>query len=338
MNPSDASYGSDRSGLISGFLFRPGRPGEPMNTAGAVRWLKGEMPAAEGAFAWLHFNLANAYTERWLRDHLGEVDAFFDALHEGSRSTRIEFAHDALIAVVNDVLFEFDFEPSQIATLWMCVDQRTVVTTRLQPLRSIDRLRAAVKGGEAFETPVALLTHLLRDQADVLVQIVRAATGRVDDVEDSLLAERVQRSRAKLGALRRVLVRLRRLLAPEPGALFRLLNQPPAWVAPDDVQELRHSTEEFSAVLADMTALQERIKLLQEEIAARVTEETNRSVYVLTMVTVLALPINMIAGLLGMNVGGIPLAEHHAGFWIVVAIIASFTVVAGWLAFRRRED
>ena len=56
------------------------------------------------------------------------------------------------------------------------------------------------------------------------------------------------------------------------------------------------------------------------------------------MVTVLALPINMIAGLLGMNVGGIPLAEHHAGFWIVVAIIASFTVVAGWLAFRRRED
>ena len=104
------------------------------------------------------------------------------------------------------------------------------------------------------------------------------------------------------------------------------------------MQELRHSTEEFSAVLADMTALQERIKLLQEEIAARVTEETNRSVYVLTMVTVLALPINMIAGLLGMNVGGVPLAEHAKGFWIVVAIIASFTAAAGWWAFRRGGD
>ena len=172
----------------------------------------------------------------------------------------------------------------------------------------------------------------------MLVQIVRAATGRVDEVEDSLLAERVTRSRTRLGALRRVLVRLRRLLAPEPGALFRLLNQPPGWVADEDVQELRHSTEEFSAVLADMTALQERIKLLQEEIAARVTEETSRSVYVLTMVTVLALPINMIAGLLGMNVGGVPLAEHAEGFWIVVAIIASFTAVAGWWAFRRREE
>jgi zinc transporter len=130
--------------------------------------------------------------------------------------------------VVNDVLYEFDFEPSQIATLWMYVDERTLVSARLQPLRSIDRLRAAVKNGETFDSSVALLTHLLRDQADVLVQIVRAATERVDKVEDSLLVGRVKHSRARLGALRRVLVRLRRLLAPEPGALFRLLNQPPA--------------------------------------------------------------------------------------------------------------
>ena len=337
MLPTDASYGSDRSGLISGFLFQPGARGLLLDTAGAARWLAGE-GGTDGSFAWLHFNLSNAATERWLREHMDEAEAFIDALHEGSRSTRIEYAQAALIAVVNDVLYEFDFEPSQIATLWMCVDQRTLVSARLQPLRSIDRLRAAVKGGETFGSSVALLTHLLRDQADVLVQIVRAATDRVDKVEDSLLAGRAQLGRTRLGALRRVLVRLRRLLAPEPGALFRLLNQPPAWIAAGDVHELRHSTEEFSAVLADMTALQERIKLLQEEIAAQITEETNRSVYVLTMVTVLALPINIIAGLLGMNVGGVPLAEHDHGFWIVVAIIASFTVVAARWAFRGREE
>jgi len=336
--PNDASYGSDRSGLISGFLFRPGFAGEALDTTRASHWLSGAEPAHDGAFAWLHFNLANAATERWLREHLGEVDAFFDALHEGSRSTRIEYAHDALIAVVNDVLYEFDFEPSQLATLWLYLDERTVISARLQPLRTIDRLREAVRQGETFDSTVAMLTHLLRDQADVLVQIVRTATDQVDDVEDTMLAERGQRSRARLGSLRRVLVRLRRLLAPEPGALFRLLNQPPLWIADDDLQDLRHSTEEFSAVLADMSALQERIKLLQEEVAAQVTEETNRSVYVLTMVTVLALPINMIAGLLGMNVGGIPLADHPEGFWIVVAIIASFTVGAAWWAFRRTDE
>lgn len=338
LNATDTAYGSDRSGLISGFLFRPGEAGCALDTQGAADWLQETQPTEAGVFTWLHFNLSHAATERWLRAHLGAEEVFFDALKEGSRSTRIEYAHDALIAVVNDVLYEFNFEPSQISTLWMYVDERTVVSARLQPLRSIDRLRAAVKKGDSFDSSVALLTHLLRDQADVLVQIVRAVTTRVDEVEDSLLAERLARSRLALGSTRRVLVRLRRLLAPEPGALFRLLNQPPEWVRDSDLLDLRHSTEETSAVLADMAALQERIKLLQEEIAARTTEHTNRSVFVLTMVTVLALPINMIAGLLGMNVGGIPLAENVAGFWIVVLIVATFTAIAGWWAFRRDQD
>jgi zinc transporter len=101
---------------------------------------------------------------------------------------------------------------------------------------------------------------------------------------------------------------------------------------------LRQSTEEFNVALSDMAALQERIKLLQEEIAGRVAEANNRSLYVLTIVTVLALPINIMAGLFGMNVGGIPLAEHPHGFWLVVALIASFTGVAAWLAFKRPRD
>jgi zinc transporter len=87
-----------------------------------------------------------------------------------------------------------------------------------------------------------------------------------------------------------------------------------------------------------MAALQERIKLLQEEIAGRVAEANNRSLFVLTIVTVLALPINIIAGMLGMNVGGVPLANHPQGFWWVVALIVTFTLVAGYIAIRRQRE
>lgn len=131
-----------------------------------------------------------------------------------------------------------------------------------------------------------------------------------------------------------MLVRLQRLLAPEPAALFRLLQRPPPWIALDDRQDLRQATEEFTVVLTDLALLQERIKLLQEEIAAQVSEDNSRSLFLLTIVTVMALPINMIAGLLGMNVGGIPLAQHAHGFWIVVACIGAFTGVVAWLLLR----
>ena len=66
--------------------------------------------------------------------------------------------------------------------------------------------------------------------------------------------------------------------------------------------------------LNDLGALTERLKLLQEELAAQLNEQSNRTLFTLTLVTVLALPINIVAGLFGMNVGGIPLAEHPHGF------------------------
>jgi len=335
---AEMAYGSDSSGLICAYLFTPGQATRALATAAAADWLAAEAERVGRQFVWLHLSLANVNAEKWLGEHLALPDHYFETLREGPGSTRIEQADDCLIAVINDVIYDFSYEAPHIATLWMCVHRNYVVSARLHSLRSIDRLRVSVKAGEPFESPVFLLAHLLRDQADVLQQIARNAASRVDLIEDSLLAGRLAAKRSTLGALRRVFVRLVRLLAPEPGALFRLLNRPPPWFSDDDSQELRNASEEFSSVLNDLGALQERTKLLQEEISAHTNEQTNRSIFLLTIATVLALPINIVAGLLGMNVGGVPLADHPHGFWVVAAIVASFTAIAGWFAFFKRRD
>jgi zinc transporter len=319
-------------------VFADGGPGIALDLNEALQWLQEDKPKQPGDFVWLHFNLGDAAAEAWMQRHLPVVPEFFEALHEGSRSTRIEDADNTLVAVVNDVAFEFSFDPAQIETLWVNVVPHLAVTARRHPLRTIDVLRQAVREGLRFGSPAAFLNRLMHDQGDVLVRIVRQATVKVDGVEDQLLSGRLQRKRAELGQLRRVLVRLQRLLAPEPGALFRLLRHPPPWITHDDLEELRQATEEFSLVIRDAAELQERIRLLQEEIAAQVGEQTNKSVFTLTVVTVLALPINLVAGLLGMNVGGIPLADHPHGFWVIVAIVFTFTVFAGWYATRRKKD
>ncbi len=340
--PASASqnYGADAAGLICGYLLGTDTPPQEVDSAQAAQWLASLQAGAAPAdqFLWLHFNLSHAQAVRWMERHAHLPEAFFDALKDRSVSTRIERDDDTLIAVLNDAHFDFAFEPSDIATLWTSVAPHLMVTGRTRPLRSVDALRTTVRSGNAPCSSVALLAELMRTQASGLVDIVRGVTQRIDDVEDALLAGRLDHKRARLGVLRRLLVRLQRLLAPEPAALFRLLQHPPAWMGADDAQELRDSTEEFSVVLRDMQGLQERIKLLQEEIAASVQEANSRSLFVLTVVTVLALPINILAGLFGMNVGGVPLADNSHGFWIIVAVVAAFTAVAGWLALRGTRD
>jgi zinc transporter len=215
---------------------------------------------------------------------------------------------------------------------------RLVVSARLRPLRSMDRLRASVRGGQSLRSSAELLAHLLRDQAEVLGDIVRQSTNQVNAVEDNLLADRISISRSELGTLRRSLVRLLRLLAPEPAALFRLLSRPPEWLSEEDIGELRQSAEEFSATVVDAGALAERLKILQEELAALISERTSRTLFILTVVTVLALPINLVAGLLGMNVGGIPFAQHSQGFLLVVSVLSLVTGILAYFLIVRRKD
>lgn len=324
-------YAGDTVGLICGWSFAPEQ------TPQAIREIDQALPHLQGqgaGFVWLHFNLSHAGTLPWLQAHAGLSEEFFEALDTGSRSTRLERDGDALFGVINDLTFDFGFDASDVSTLWVAARERVVISARRQALRAIDRLRTEVKDGASIESPAALVEHLLRWQADELQRIVRRSAERVDDIEDELLAGRFAHG-AELARLRRVLVRLQRLLAPEPSALQRLLVNPPDWVSETDIERLHGANEEFALVLRDIANLQERSKLMQDEAASRVAEANGRSLFTLTMVTVLALPINLIAGLFGMNVSGIPGSGGSAGFWSVLGVIAIITGLLAWLVIRR---
>jgi len=338
LNPVDLSYGSDKTGLVWGYLFKPGEAARQIECDAALQWLASAPAAESQEFIWLHLSLSNAAAERWMRQSLQLADAFYESLHEGVGSTRLEVEDDMLVAVMHDVLFNLSFDAANISTVSVCMDPRLVVTARLRPLRSVDRLRASLKAGQTIRSSAELLAHLLHDQADVLVDIIRQSTARVDSVEDNLLANRIAVSRTELSSLRRSLVRLQRLLAPEPAALFRLLNRPPPWLSEEDLGDLRQAAEEFSTAVVDAGALTERLKLLQEELSALVNEHSNRTLFILTVVTVLALPINLVAGLFGMNVGGVPLAQHRQGFTVVVIVLTLVTGILAYILLLRRRE
>jgi zinc transporter len=293
-------------------------------------------PASPDEFVWLHFSLSNVASEPWLRRYLTLPDGFYESLRRDIDATHLEQEADCLVARVHDVLFDFTFD-APVATTTLCVKPRVLVSAHARPWRSIDQLRAEVQSGQVFRSPIEILARLLRDQASALVDIVRKSKRRVSPMERQLLAKRISVNRSELGSLRRMLVRLQRLLAPEPAAFFRLLSRPPDWIAEKELQNLQQAAEKFSTAISDTAALVERVKQLQEELAALVSEQTNRTLFLLTMVTVLALPINLVAGLFGMNVGGIPLAQHRFGFFLVLSPLMVLTALLAYWALARRR-
>jgi zinc transporter len=61
----------------------------------------------------------------------------------------------------------------------------------------------------------------------------------------------------------------------------------------------------------------------------------NRTMYLLTVVATILLPLSFITGLLGINVGGIPGADSPFGFGVVLLIIAGLAtgelIMLRWL-------
>ena len=328
--------GSDQDVPVWGYRFAANQPALSITSEAAIGFLTATGPAPADEFIWLHFSLSNVASEPWLRRYLTLPDSFYESLRSEVDATHLEQDADSLVARIHDVLFDFTFD-APVATTTLCVKPRVLVSAHARPWRSIDQLRAEVQSGQVFRSPIEILARLLRDQASVLVDIVRKSKRQVSPMEQQLLAKRISVSRSELGSLRRMLVRLQRLLAPEPAAFFRLLNQPPDWIAEKELQNLQQAAEKFSTAINDTAALVERVKQLQEELAALVSEQTNRTLFLLTMVTVLALPINLVAGLFGMNVGGIPLNQHRYGFFLVLSPLLLLTALLAYWALGRRR-
>ena len=71
----------------------------------------------------------------------------------------------------------------------------------------------------------------------------------------------------------------------------------------------------------DLDAARERAAVTQEELASRLSDRMNRTLYLLTIMAIVLLPPSLLTGLLGINVGGMPGVENPWAFAIVFVLI-----------------
>jgi zinc transporter len=307
------------SGLICAYGF-------PVE-GGARQVRAGEIPAAlarSDEVLWLHFNASDAAARRWLAQLGVFPPNAMRAIAERDARCRMEADHEGVLVVLNDLTFEDDTDPDEVATLWAYATQGRLVTARAHPLKSVDRMRTAVRHGAVEHSGFALLGRLLELQLEALDRLIDGAAGELDHVEDQILVGRISEQRTRLGRVRRLVAHLQRHFSPQRLAMSRGLHRLAPHLAPVDADRLRAAGETLATLTDSAAALHERAKLLQEELGSRIAEETNRNLYVLTIFSAVVMPMNLIAGIFGMNVAGLPGTERPEAFlWTLVLIFVS---------------
>src|SRR5262249_44037365 len=137
-------------------------------------------------------------------------------------------------------------------------------------------------------------------------ETVNGLADQVDKLEDEILAGKVRDQGASLGKLRRLSVHLRRRLGADRNALRPLSTHVPDFCDVHAARRLGHLVERLGQIAQELELIQDRTRLLQEELSNKLNEATNRNLYVISVASVVMLPITLITGIWGMNVGGIP--------------------------------
>jgi zinc transporter len=316
-----ASLVADNHGLICGFALEPITPLEhdALNDLEPERRL------------WLHFNLADGRARDWLNEQARLPPAAREALLEDDAHVHVQTLPQGFVAVLRDLDHDMNGGEGGFGTFAAYVDAQRLISVRRRPLETLDRLRRELHTGFELSSPIALFEHLVECMADTFEQVVAKLATIVEEAEDSILAGHYKEQGTELRRVRWLLARLRREARANRSALGRLPSHLPSGWGSERQQSLAAAVDRFGSVAQDIELVEDRARLMQEEIAGRLGEATNRNLYLLSIATTSLLPITLITGVFGMNVGGLPWANSQNGFthlMIVMGVALAMTLAA----------
>ncbi len=288
----------------------------------------------DNGFVWLHLGLSDARVPSFLETLLDLPPEAIQALTSRDPHAALTLAPELICGTLVDFQRGFDEMTSEIGWLHFAVTERMIVTTRLHPLRSVDRARAAVEKSNKIHSPMDVLATLVVEFQRTVMAIVLEINEELNTIEDFVYEHAARDESRKLAPARRTIIKLHRHLRTELALLRRAVAADEDEV-PEGFQDIAQKlTERIETVESDVYSLQERARLLHEDIDSRASSETNRHLYILSLATAFLLPPTLVTGFFGMNTGNLPFADADGGT-IFAGIIIAISVVAAWFALKR---
>ena len=278
---------------------------------------------------WVHLDRTRERAQQWLRTEASLEPFVVDALLAEETRPTFQMIGDGLLVILRGVNMHPGAEPDEFIALRMWFDRTRVITLRHYRFQTIVELRQRAQRQSAPATPGAFLAAVAHGLATRMGPSVQNLQDMLDEVEDAMIAETGdgRESRRSLSDIRRQAISIRRYVVPQRDALRELTSQQIALLTSPDVTLLRLAAEQVARVADALEELRDRAAVNQDEIRARHEARVGRTVYLLTLVAALALPLSLLTGLLGINVGGIPLADSAYGFTIICVIMVVIAVV-----------
>ena len=269
----------------------------------------------------------------WLKEHLGEPHA--DVMTTPDAHARCTVVDDRATLVLRVARHETDPDDIKRQPLTVWIEKGRIIIASRAHLPELFGMAQWKLAHHAPTSPADFVARMGLRAADRLEPLVEHVGDVLDDLEEEIIDGHIPELTMRLTRTRRTIIALRRMIWPQRDVLNTLEIEELSFFTEWDRARLREATARTTRLGEELQSLSERAALVHEQIIDARGEQMNRTMLVLASVTVVAMPMTVVSGLLGMNVASLPL-QSPGGFWFVVLGLIVVGVGMIWFMHARK--
>jgi Mg2+ and Co2+ transporter CorA len=196
-------------------------------------------------------------------------------------------------------------------------------------------------------SPADLMLRMVSQVVDVYLDLRRELTRQLDHWQAELISPSTRFNNwSALLEARLSLHHLDEISEDQLSAMQDWLESLNTWALPiENALFKEHELLKVRSrdVLEHIDRVVHHVRRLEQSIETAVqihfnaqSHRTNETMRTLTSITAIFLPLNLIAGIFGMNFEAIPLLHSHFGFWWTLASMALIAMSLAWFFWRNR--
>ncbi len=305
------------------------------NGKGQGKNLGGDSPLKKGqgsGFNWYYLHRDDALTMGRLGEL--ELDGFVkEALMAEDTRPRFSVHGKGAILILRGVNLNEGAEPDDMVSLRFWIEKNLVIGIWLRRAFAVRDVMASIDRGNVTPSPSDLMCKIAFRLADRAEPIIANLSDIMDDLEEQGETGSYSKTQKALVEVRQSSNALRRFMVPQRDALTTFAIEDFDWLATSEQSRLREAAERITRLGEELESVRERAMIAHDQILSERSDKMNRTMLVLTILSSIFMPLGLLTGLLGINVGGIPGTDNPNAFWIVCGFLLILGCVL-WLLVR----
>ena len=312
-------------GLIAAYIL------DGKGQGAKIGWKEIQNWAPENGTLWVHLDYTSPEAQTWITQEGNLPEVLSGTLLEAETRPRSILHKDGLLLTLRGVNLYPQSDPEDMVAVRLWIEKNRIISTRKRKLLSIGDLRDSLEKGHGPKTTGEFLVDLTERLVERMADVIDQVDDDVDNLQDQVLTMESHQLRPIIAGCRRQAIGLRRYLGPQREALSKLYNERVEWLTDINRMHLRETSDRMMRYIEDLDSSRERASVVQEELMSRLSENMEKRMYVLSIVSTVFLPLSFLTGLLGINVGGIPGAENKMAFLIVCLMMSGVAALQFWI-------